>query len=181
MKDIPLYEVTHITNLRDVIKTRVKEFPGNPVFLHKLVKGGEYVPVTTEQYDHDIDSLGTALFTKVKKGARVAILSETRYEWYVSYLATTNGVGCVVPIDKELHPEEIQNCLDRAEAEVLIFSKAKWPVVNEVYGKIPTLKYYICMDDVADERFLSYHKLIKEGEDLMASAIISIRLSIRKR
>ena len=35
MKDIPLYEVTKVTNLRDVIKTRVKEFPGNPVFFHK--------------------------------------------------------------------------------------------------------------------------------------------------
>ena len=79
MKNIPLYEVTHVTNLRDVIKTRVKEFPGNPVFLHKTTKGGDYVPVTTEQYDHDIDSLGTAFLTKVKKGARIAILAETRY------------------------------------------------------------------------------------------------------
>ena len=169
MKNIPLYEVTHITNLRDVIKTRVKEFPQNPVFLHKTEKGGPYVPVSTEQYDHDIDCLGTVLFSKVKKGSRVAILAETRYEWYVSYLATTNGVGCVVPIDKELHPEEIENCLVRSETNVLIFSKSKLPVVKEVYGKIPTIEYYICMDDVDDDRFLSFHKLLKEGEDLMAS------------
>ena len=93
MKDIPLYEVTKITNLRDVIKTRVKEFPGNPVFLHKPGKSKEYVPVSTEKYDHDIDSLGTAFMHKVNKGARIAILAETRYEWYVTYLATTNGTG----------------------------------------------------------------------------------------
>ena len=167
MKNIPLYEVTEINTLRDVIKNRVKYFPENPVFLHKPVKGGAYVPVSTEQYDHDIDSLGTALFTKVKKGARVAILSETRYEWYVSYLTATNGLGCVVPIDKELHPEEIQNCLERAEAEVLIFSSSKMSVINEVYGKIPTLKYYVCMDDTEDERFLSFAKLLKEGDELM--------------
>ena len=167
MKNIPLYEVTEINTLRDVIKNRVKNFPENPVFLHKPVKGGAYVPVSTEQYDHDIDSLGTALFTKVKKGARVAILSETRYEWYVSYLTATNGLGCVVPIDKELHPEEIQNCLERAEAEVLIFSSSKMSVINEVYGKIPTLKYYVCMDDTEDERFLSFAKLLKEGDELM--------------
>ena len=169
MKNIPLYDVTHITNLRDVIKTRLREFPQNPVFLHKPVKGGDYVAVSTEQYDHDIDSLGTALLSRVSKGSRVAILSETRYEWYVSYLATTNGVGCVVPIDKELHPEEIRNCLERAEADVLIFSKTKLKVVEEVYGTIPSLKLYICMDDIDDSRFEFFSKIHKEGEDLLAA------------
>ena len=168
MKDIPLYEVTKVTNLRDVIKTRVKEFPGNPVFLHKPGKSKEYVPVSTEKYDHDIDSLGTAFMHKVAKGARIAILAETRYEWYVSYLATTNGTGCVVPIDKELKTDEIINCLSRAHADLLVFSKSKLEVVNEVYGKIDSLKYYVCMDDLDDERYIKYSEFIAEGEKMLA-------------
>ena len=165
----PLYKVTRPKNLRDVIKTRLKEFPDNPVFLVKEKKGGEYVPISTEKYDHDIDSLGTALMHYVPKGSRVAILSETRYEWYTSYLATTNGTGCVVPLDKELKSEEIESMLNRAEVDILIFSKSKKDVVEEVYGKVPTMKYWISMDDTDDERFLSYSKFIKEGEDLLAS------------
>lgn len=164
----PLYKVTKPKNLRDVIKTRLKEFPDNPVFLVKEKKGGEYVPISTEKYDHDIDSLGTALMHYVPKGSRVAILSETRYEWYTSYLATTNGTGCVVPLDKELKAEEIESMLNRAEVDILIFSKSKKDVVEEVYGKIPTMKYWISMDDTDDERFISYSKFIKEGEDLLA-------------
>lgn len=169
MKNIPLYEVTKPENLRDVVKTRVREFPENPVFLHKTKKGGEYEPVSTEKFDHDIDSLGSALFKKLKKGSRIAILSETRYEWYVSYLATTNGLGCVVPIDKELKTEEILNCLQRAEVNVLIFSKTKLDVVNEIIGKVKTLTMYISMDDLADPRFTSFSKLIEEGGELLSS------------
>ena len=165
----PLYKVTKPKNLRDVIKTRLKEFPGNPVFLVKDKKGGEYVPISTEKYDHDIDSLGTALMHYVPKGSRVAILAETRYEWYTSYLATTNGTGCVVPLDKELKAEEIESMLNRAEVDILIFSKTKKDVVEEVYGKVPTMKYWISMDDTDDSRFISYSKFIKEGEDLLAS------------
>ena len=164
MKDYPLYEVTKITNLRDVIKTRVKEFPENPVFLHKTKKGGDYEPVSTEKYDHDIDCLGTSIMHTTPKGSRVAILSETRYEWYVSYLATTNGVGCVVPIDKELHETEILNCLERAEVDMLIFSKTKLEAVEAVYGKVPSLKYYVSMDDTDDERFMSFSKMLADGE-----------------
>lgn len=168
MKDIPLYEVTKVTNLRDVIKTRVKEFPGNPVFLHKPGKSKEYVPVSTEKYDHDIDSLGTAFMHKVNKGARIAILAETRYEWYVSYLATTNGTGCVVPIDKELKTDEIINCLSRAHADLLVFSKSKLEVVNEVYGKIDSLKYYVCMDDLDDDKYINYSDFIAKGEKMLS-------------
>ncbi len=168
MKDIPLYEVTKVTNLRDVIKTRVKEFPDNPVFLHKPDKSKDYVPVSTEKYDHDIDSLGTAFMHKVQKGARIAILAETRYEWYVTYLATTNGTGCVVPIDKELKTDEIINCLSRAHADMLVFSKSKLEVVNEVYGKIDSLKYYVCMDDIDDDRYIKYSDFIAEGEKMLA-------------
>ncbi len=167
MKNIPLYEVTHVENLRDVIKNRLRDFPENPVFLHKEKKGGDYVPVSTEKFDHDIDSLGTALMSKVKKGARVAILSETRYEWYVSYLGTTNGVGCIVPIDKELHPDEILNCLERAEIEVLIFSKTKLDAVNAIYDKVPTIKHYVCMDSTSDSRFEMFTDYLKEGEKLL--------------
>ena len=50
-----LYEVTAIHNLSDVIKKRLHEFPQNPVFLVKEKKGGEYIPISTEKYDHDID------------------------------------------------------------------------------------------------------------------------------
>ena len=165
MKNIPLYEVTKIENLRDVIKKRLNEFPENPVFMVKDKKGGEYISISTEKYDHDIDSLGTAFMNLVPKGSRIAILSETRYEWYVTYLATTNGTGCVVPLDKELHPDEILNMLERAEIDILVFSSTKLAVVNEIYGKVGSIKYYICMDETDDNRFLSYPAVIKDGED----------------
>ena len=168
MKNIPLYEVTQVNDLRDVIKNRVKNFPENPVFLHKEKKGGEFVPVSTEKYDHDIDSLGTAFMHYVPKGSRIAILAETRYEWYVTYLATTNGTGCVVPLDKELPNDEVLGMLDRAEVDILVFSGSKKDVVDYVYGKASSVKYYISMDDTTDDRFISYSKFIAEGEKLLS-------------
>ena len=164
-----LYEVTEVHDLRDVIKKRVKEFPGNPVFLVKEKKGGEYVPVSTEKYDHDIDSLGTYFLNTVQKGARIAIFAETRYEWYVTYLATTNGTGCVVPLDKELPVEDIENMLERAEVDIVVFSKSKKDIIDAVYGKVASVKHYICMDETKDERFLYFYDCLKQGEDKLAA------------
>ncbi len=164
-----LYEVTEIHNLRDVIKKRLHEFPENPVFLVKEKKGGEYIPISTEKYDHDIDSLGTYFMNTVKKGARIAIFSETRYEWYVSYLATTNGTGCVVPLDKELPVDDVFNMLTRAEVDIVLFSKSKLDIINQVYGKVDTVKYWISMDPTTDDRFLYFHDCLKQGSDKLAA------------
>ena len=164
-----LYEVTEVHDLRDVIKKRVKEFPGNPVFLVKEKKGGEYVPISTEKYDHDIDSLGTYFLNTVQKGARIAIFAETRYEWYVTYLATTNGTGCVVPLDKELPVEDIENMLERAEVDIVVFSKSKKDIIDAVYGKVASVKHYICMDETKDDRFLYFYDCLKQGEDKLAA------------
>ena len=159
-----IYDVTKIRDFRDIIKHRVKDFPQNPVFLVKEKKGGEYIPVSTEKYDHDIDSLGTYFMNTVEKGARIAVFAETRYEWYTSYLAVTNGAGCVVPLDKELPVDDVYNMLTRAEVEILIFSKSKLDIVNQVYGKVDTMKHWICMDDIDDDRFLNYQECLKIGE-----------------
>ena len=164
-----LYEVTEIHNLRDVIKKRLHEFPENPVFLVKEKKGGEYIPISTEKYDHDIDSLGTYFMNTVQKGARIAIFAETRYEWYVSYLATTNGTGCVVPLDKELPADDVLNMLTRAEVDIVLFSRSKIDIINKVYGKVDTVKYWISMDMTADDRFLNYSDCLKQGEEKLAA------------
>ena len=105
----------------------------------------------------------------VEKGARIAVFAETRYEWYTSYLAVTNGAGCVVPLDKELPVDDVYNMLTRAEVEILIFSKSKLDIVSQVYGKVDTMKYWICMDPIDDDRFLYYQDCLKIGEAKLAA------------
>lgn len=179
MKNKPLYEVTHIENFRDIIKNRMKLCPDHPAFLQKMEKGGKYETIMPEKYDHDIDSLGTEFLSMLPMGCRIAILSETRYEWFVTYLATTNGTGCVVPLDKELHAEEIKNMLERAEVDALVFSKSKLSAVNEFIDDIDSVKYFICMDKLEDDRFLYFwdvvdagDKKLKEGNDKFTTAPI---------
>lgn len=179
MKNKPLYEVTHIDNFRDIIKNRMKLCPDHPAFLQKMEKGGKYETIMPEKYDHDIDSLGTEFLSMLPMGCRIAILSETRYEWFVTYLATTNGTGCVVPLDKELHAEEIKNMLERAEVDALVFSKSKLSAVNEFIDDIDSVKYFICMDKLEDNRFLYFwdvvdagDKKLKEGNDKFITAPI---------
>ena len=66
---------------------------------------------------------GTAFIKLGLKGKRIAVISENRYEWGLSYLAITCGTGIVVPLDKALPENEIQNLVERSEVEAICYSK----------------------------------------------------------
>ena len=55
-------------------------------------------------------------------GSRIALIGSGCYEWITAYLAVVNGVGTVVPIDKDLEPEVMQNLINRAECDAVFFS-----------------------------------------------------------
>ena len=172
MKDIPLYEVSEIRDLRDMLKQSVQTYGDKPVFLVKDARaarlnpeksGKDYLPVTYKQYGRDVDAFGTKLSSLNIEEARIAILAETRYEWYVTYMSTVNGIGVTVPLDKELPVNEIASLLNRSKTQVLVFSDSKREVVEAVRNQVETLKYTVCMDEPG-EQDASFWDWLEAGE-----------------
>lgn len=168
MKKIPLYEVREISDLRDMLRQSVKIFNDKAAFMIKKNRGEPYTSVSYRTYGADVDAFGTALVHLSGIGSRVAILSETRYEWYVTYLATTNGTGIVVPIDKELPSNEIASLLNRSHTDILVYSASKQPVIDEIKSVIPSVKHLICMDkNVENKDSLYFWTLLENGKNLL--------------
>jgi long-chain acyl-CoA synthetase len=188
MKNIPLYDVRPIQDLRDMVRQSVNLYGDKPVFLVKDpraigqspavasaptagasdTRSAPYQPVTYQKFARDVDALGTWFFKQSLQGSRIAILAETRYEWYVTYLATVNGTGIVVPLDKELPQAEIANLLDRSQADVLVYASSKQKEVNAIRDSITTVKTFIAMDPPTVAGDLYFWDCLTEGEDLLA-------------
>ena len=100
----PLYERRKITDLKDMLNQSVELYPDFPAF--NLKKNGEYNPVSYKQFKEHVDGLGTAFVDMGLKGEKIAVIGENRYEWCATFLAVTNGVGVIVPLDKELKIDE---------------------------------------------------------------------------
>jgi len=163
-----LYKATEHKNLRDVIKNAIEKYSDNNAFIIKNKQGTnkKYTNITYKQFGLDIDSLGSSLIKRGLKGKRIAIISPNRYEWIVSYLATVNGTGIVVPLDKGLPEKEIESLLQRSYADVVIFDKKYNDIMKQIeQEKNTNVTYYICMDE--DEHFISLNNLINEGRELL--------------
>lgn len=168
VKNIPLYDVRDIKNLKDMLNSSAELYGSKAAFLSKQKEGSEYHPITYKQYKEDVDAFGTALINLGLKGKRIALIGENRYEWSVSYLGILNGTGIVVPLDRELPQNEIESLMTRSKADAIIFSGNISEKVLPLIEKLDFVKFYINMDSCEEkEKLLSFHRLLKQGHELI--------------
>ena len=99
----------------------------------------------------DVESLGLGLAALgVGHGDRVALVSESRYEWPIVDLATL-GLGAVlVPIYPTLTAPQTRMILDDSGARVLVVSTAaQLTKLREVLASLPAIEHIIVIDDAA--------------------------------
>ncbi len=166
MREI-INEFTKFTDLKDMISKSAEKFADRPAYVFKTKQKGQLGEITYKQLKNDIDALGTALINLGLKDKRIAVIGENRYEWEVSYLATVNGTGVIVPLDKALPNNEIESLIMRSEVEAIIYTNKYNEIMNELKEKKNTnLKYFISMDlKESNNGIISFEKLIKKGKE----------------
>ncbi len=161
----PLYETHEITDLRDMIRKSSEMYAERNAFLVK--RNGKYEPVTYMQYMADINALGTKLVDMGLKGEKIAVVGEASYAWAVTYLAVVCGVGVIVPLDKELPKEEIDNLINIANVKMIIHS----PKVKTI-DKDTKVDYKVSMGEELDALIEDGKRLLKEGNRNFLDAVI---------
>ena len=126
-------KVGKVENLRELWEFNKKQYGPQPYFTYK--QNGAAVTLSYDDMYGIIQRTGAAFHKIGLMGETVAIITETRYEWLACYMATVNGNGIVVPLDKELMAEQILNFLERAKAKCVAYS-GKFASLIEDYAKV---------------------------------------------
>ncbi len=169
-KDAPFYEVREIRDLKDMLNQSVSIYGDKTLFLIKEKKGEPYTKISYKRYGDDVAAFGSALMDLKLQDLRVAIIAESRYEWYITYMSTVNGTGIVVPLDKELPKGEIASLINRAHCNVVVYSQIKEDDINAIRSEIPQVKYFIDMDLTEDtESTRSFSKMLEKGKNLLSA------------
>ncbi len=167
MRTDPIYQTRKITDLKDLMVQSAELFGDRNAFYIKD-KNGEYYGKTYTELKSDIDAFGTALMSLGLKGKKIAILSQNSAEWCTSYLTITGGTGVVVPLDKELPFNEVENLISRAGVSAIVFS-SKYRSDMVKLSQNSGVEYYIDIDQKEEisDGFLSYTCLIDKGRALL--------------
>ena len=163
-----LYQKTNYENIREVIKDGIEKHPNAIAFTlkNKIDKKVEYRDITYKEFEKEINYLGTGFLKEGLKNKRISIIGPNSYQWALSYITILFGIGVVVPLDKGLPAQEIEDSIIRSESEVIIFDKKYVDIVNEIKNKKNTkIQSFICMQDIEDKSFKTINDIIKIGEN----------------
>lgn len=163
-----LYDYLKITDLKDMLNKTRKLYAQKPAYKIKNEEG-KYKIITHEEVRDMVDCLGTALINLGLKGKRIAVIGENRYEWEIAYLSIVCGTGIVVPLDKSLPENELEDLIERSEIEAIFYSKKYEQAIEKIrYSEKNKLKHLIAMDlNIHSEGVYSQKELIEVGKKLI--------------
>lgn len=156
--------------LRDIkaLVGRAGELYSDKIAFKELGPKKQVREYSFKRLQEDVDALGTKLVDMGMKGWHIAVLGENSYPWIVSYLSVVNGVGVVIPLDKELTDEDIEKLLNKSDADAIICSSSFASVMEKILPGCPSVKECIVMNP--EREYLGFHdmgRLIQEGRSLV--------------
>ncbi len=158
------------TDLKDMLNQTGEVYGDRPAYIFKTEEKGKFRIITHKEFRENINALGTTLIQMGLKDKRIAVISENRYEWELSYLAVAAGVGVIVPLDKALPDNELESLILRSQVEAIIYSSKYDAIMNTLREKKNTnLKYFISMDLEENTQGIYAEKaLVEKGKKLLA-------------
>ena len=161
-------EATEYENIKDLIYDISQKYNQRTAFVIKHKNGDEieYENISYLKLLEEINYLGTKFFDLGLKGKRVAIVGRNRYEWALTHLSNLLGGIVSIPLDKELQIEELENCLIRSKADVLVFDEKYIENIEKLKNrKNVKIENYICMSKI--EGYISITELKEQGKELL--------------
>ena len=152
-----------ITDIKQLLVSSTELFGDNVAYLQKWDKNGEFEPITYREVLEDVNGLGTWMTDRGLTGRRVAVIGPNCYQWCTTYLSVTGGIGCIVPLDRELNAAELKTQIQRADVSTVVFGERYLDIFKEMKAEGDTdLEILVNFDSDEEEDGVYAWKQIKE-------------------
>jgi long-chain acyl-CoA synthetase len=144
-RQVVFNNVPEIRSVQDVVLRSARIY-GHKLALEDL-KETPIPRLTYLELLSQVTKFGTALRDLgLPERSHIAVLSENRVQWSLSYLTLMCFNYVAVPVDRALGINDILNILHESDAVAVIHSDAFQPILEERRMSMKKLRYYINMD-----------------------------------
>ncbi len=146
----------------DMLRQNAKKYKDKPALMYKY--NGKYITLSYEEYYNRALMVARGLRNfGIKKGDKVAILSENRGGWVIADMGIQCAGAVTVPIYPTNTPEQVEYVINHSDAvAVFVSTKLQYQKLLKIRDKIPNLKNVFSFDRFVGEKNLpvcSLHQL----------------------
>ncbi len=131
----------------DLFEESVNKFPNNPFIWEK--ETNEYNATSYKETQDEVHRLAAGLLSLgVKRGDKIALLSEGRKLWVISELAILYTGSVNIPLSIKLEGADLLFRLEHSESTIIFVSKNQSSKIDSIRDKLPLIKKIIYLDSV---------------------------------
>lgn len=149
-------------SIPDLLRENARKFKDRPALKYKY--NGRYITLTYEEFYNRALLVARGLRNfGIKKGDKVAILSENRGGWVIADMGIQCAGAVTVPIYPTNTPEQVEYVINHSDAvAVFVSTKIQYQKLIKISDKIPNVKNVFSFDRFISEKSLpvcSLHQL----------------------
>lgn len=153
-------------NLLELLDETVRNHSDSPFLLEE--NEGEYNALTYSEVRGKAMSFGAGLISLgIKKGDRIALLSEGKSRWIISELGVFYAGAISVPLSIKLQTEkDLSFRINHSGCVAIVISKEQLEKIKNFKEKFATVKFFIVLDNIPlyEQNEINFNTIIAQGE-----------------
>ncbi|MBE6811718.1 MAG: iron-containing alcohol dehydrogenase [Ruminococcaceae bacterium] len=145
-------ELKDIKTLKNMIDFAADRYPENDFLLFK--DNGSVANKTYLQLQAASDAFSRLLENRNMKGAHVAVVGPTCFEWIVTYFGTVAADSVIIPLAANETDDMNRQLCEFGDTDVLVFDKKHESLCRLLHEKLPRVKLFISMDDAVSADYV---------------------------
>ncbi|WP_405002671.1 AMP-dependent synthetase/ligase [Georgenia subflava] len=143
--------ITPEMSIPKILAGRLGRAPEETIFERQSALGSSFVPVTTRIFAEEVRAVAKGLVALgVAAGDRVAIMSQTSYEWSVLDFAAWSAGAVPVPVYETSSAEQVEWIVSDAGVKILFAeTRAQAALAEPLVEKLPDLQKVLVIDEFA--------------------------------
>ncbi len=151
-------------NIGEIINVNANKYP------NKLALKDARRQLTFKELNERTNKLANGILKSgIKKGDKLAILSNNSIEFMEIYVAAAKGGFIIVPLNFRLHPDEISFVINNSDAKWLFVESRFYEATEKIWQRAKELGFEgverVLIADEPAEGWKYYEDIVKKGEN----------------
>lgn len=157
-----------VETLAQLFLNTVKSYRKDDLMLYK--KEGQYTPISTEEFEKKVISLALGLNQLgLKKGDKLAILSENSPDWVMTDFAAIGQGALTVPIYTSLTAQQVEYILQDSDTSIVVVScQDQREKIEAIRSSLKGVKHFITFEPASHPGFINLESLLETGRQRAA-------------
>ena len=171
-KSLPDHPYQDLNTVKDLVYVNAERWGDKPLYIY--IENKEKQIYTYNDHKRTFDALGTALSGLGLFDKTVSLVGDQHPDWIAAYLSVISAGGVIVPLDRELKPDQLCAFIQITESEALFCTERELRSLETMLPSLEKVRHIIIIGERPDtdtlphdDRILFFDDVVAEGERML--------------